>query len=105
VTRRATAAKPRRAGHPQTAPDQLVGGDIGPARAAPRAVRATRHRYRVGQRLRVLGGSYGGRSGSFCKIIALMPNEGGQFLYRIRSDAESFERVVPESDLQLPDLP
>ena len=40
------------------------------------------------------------RVAASCKVIALLPYEGhGALLYRIRSDAEAFERVVAEADL------
>jgi hypothetical protein len=101
VTRRLPAKKARRAGRPQSAPDQIVGGEVGAHRAAPRVLRPLgHHRYRVGQRLRVLGGgNHWSRLGGYCKVLALMPHEGGQFLYRIRSEVESFERIVAEGDL------
>jgi hypothetical protein len=100
VTRR-SAVKPRRAGHPQSAPDQVVGGQVGPPRAPAREFRPTsKHRYHVGQRLRLLGGgSAWSRSGGACKVIAQMPSERGTFHYRVRSEVESFERVVAEADL------
>jgi hypothetical protein len=101
ITRRATSKKARRAGRPQSAPDQVVGGAIGLPRPAARALRPLdHHRYHIGQRLRVLGGgNHWSRLGGYCKVLALMPHEGGPFLYRIRSEIESFERVVAEADL------
>jgi len=107
VTRRA-ATKPRRAGHPQTAPDQVVGGGVAPARApGPRhAAPEAHHSYVVGQRLRVLGGGpIWGRQGAFCHVVALMPHDSGPFLYRVRSEVENFERVVAEGDLTIPEMP
>lgn len=106
VTRRDTGRKSRRAGHPQLAPDQHVGGHVGPARREVRLVPDRPvHRFRVGQRLRVLGGgTHWARSGGYCRVVALMPHESGPFLYRIRSELESFERVVAETDLS-PELP
>jgi hypothetical protein len=107
ATRR-MGTKPRRGGHPANAPDQVVGGSIGPYRKAA-AIASTppaSHRYRIGQRLRLLGGgATWARQSGYCKVIALMPHEAGVFLYRVRSDIESFERVVAESDLRLPEAP
>jgi hypothetical protein len=59
------------------------------------------HRYHVGERLRLGHGGYSvARIAASCKIVALLPYEGhGTLLYRIRSDAEAFERVVSEGDL------
>jgi hypothetical protein len=108
VTRRAPQKKARRAGHPQIAPEDIgVGGKVGPLRSQPRPARATaHHRYHIGQRLRLMGGgSTWARSSGGCKVIALMPHEGGAFYYRVRSETESFERIVAEADLALPELP
>ena len=72
----------------------------GPAR--PRRVAAQPiHRYRVGERLRVNGGGHSvARQAGGCKVVALLPYEGyGALLYRVRTDTESFERIVAESDL------
>lgn len=59
------------------------------------------HRYRVGERLRLLNpGIRFARAGAYCQVLALMPYEGrGSLLYRVRSESESFERVVAEPDL------
>lgn len=71
-------------------------------RQAPRPVLAQpTHRYRVGERLRMgNGGNVLARASAACKVISLLPYEGrGPLLYRVRSDAEAFERVVAEADL------
>jgi len=59
------------------------------------------HRYHVGERLRLGGGGYSvARVAASCKVVSLLPYEGqGALLYRVRSDAEAFERVVAEGDL------
>ncbi|MBN9306045.1 MAG: hypothetical protein BGO82_00560 [Devosia sp. 67-54] len=59
------------------------------------------HRYGVGERLHMGGGGYTtARVASSCRIVALLPYEGhGPLLYRVRSDAEAFERVIAEIDL------
>jgi hypothetical protein len=59
------------------------------------------HRYRVGDRLRMNGGGHSvQRAASGCKVIGLLPYEGyGALLYRVRSETESFERIVAEADL------
>lgn len=107
-TKRPVAAKPRRAGRPQVAADDTnVGGKVGAGRTVATAPRpAQRHRYHVGQRLRLLGGgSTRARADGGCKVVSLMPHEGGAFYYRVRSETENFERVVAEADLVTPDLP
>lgn len=62
---------------------------------------APTHRYHIGERLRLGGGGYSvARVAAVCKVLALLPYEGrGSLLYRVRSDAEAFERVVSEADL------
>ena len=69
-----------------------------PRQAAPRP---PLHRYRSGERLRMgNGGNIVSRAASYCTIVSLLPYEGrGALLYRVRSDAEAFERVVAEADL------
>jgi hypothetical protein len=105
VTRRAPQKKARRAGHPQVAPEEYAPGKVGAPRAQPRPVRPSSHRYHVGQRLRLMGGgSTWTRSSGGCQVVALVPHEGGAFYYRVRSETESFERIVAETDLSLPDL-
>ncbi len=42
------------------------------------------------------GGYSVARIAAFCKVLALLPYEGrGPLLYRVRSDNESHERIVP----------
>ena len=59
------------------------------------------HRFRVGERLHMSnGGNIMARTGAACKVVFLMPYEGrGPLQYRVRSDAEAFERIVAEADL------
>ena len=75
-----------------------AGDETAPARqAAPRAL----HRYRASERLRMgNGGNLVSRAASYCTVVALLPYEGhGARRYRVRSEAEAFERVVAEGDL------
>lgn len=62
-----------------------------------------KHRFASGQRVRLRptrGGMSAG-NGSF-KIIAALPIErAGEIRYRIKSEAETFERVADESTLSL----
>jgi hypothetical protein len=58
------------------------------------------HKYKVGQ----LVDYYAGRSGvpassRAYQVIRLLPFEGGDLLYRIKSSGETFERVAREQDL------
>ena len=71
------------------------------ARTAAAAAQTPRHLYSVGQRVRMLGGgNRWARVESLCRIVVLMPHESGPPMYRVRSEAESYERVVAEIDLQ-----
>lgn len=101
ISRRGDVRKPRRAGRPQIAPDDGIGGTVGePRRVADPLNVHSSHRYCVGQRLRLLGGGRAwARAEGWCKVTALMPHEGGAVLYRVRSEAEHYERVVSEDDL------
>lgn len=60
----------------------------------------SRHRYRIGQVVdfkpsRLAMPSSGGEY----KVVRLLPREGGDLLYRIKSPIETFERVACESEL------
>lgn len=102
VTRRSIAGKPRKASQTQAAPTDRMAE--APRRHAATEADAPQHRYGVGQRLKLLGsGRYWARSAGLCQVVALLPHEGGPLLYRVRSEAESFERVVPEADLVTPE--
>jgi hypothetical protein len=70
-------------------------------RAARPVQAAPVHSFRVGDRLRMGSGGYSvARIAATCKVVALLPYEGhGALLYRVRSDAEAFERVVAEAVL------
>ena len=58
------------------------------------------HKYSIGQNVRYTSGPFGrfGAGGSF-KIVKLLPQEGDEQQYRIKSAAEAFERVAKESQL------
>jgi hypothetical protein len=58
------------------------------------------HRYKVGARLKMQdGGNNFSRQGSTCRVTFILPFEGTQLLYRVKSELEAFERVVTEADL------
>jgi hypothetical protein len=62
-----------------------------------------KHRFATGQRVRLrpARSALPASSGSF-KIIAALPIErAGEIRYRIKSEAESFERIADESTLSL----
>jgi len=59
-----------------------------------------RHRYKVGQAVDFTPGRWGlPASSREYKVLRLLPFEGGDLLYRIKSAAETFERVAKESEL------
>lgn len=79
-----------------------IGVSLSPLASRPRRTTpAPQHRYQVGESLRMNGGGYSvARQAAGCKVVAILPYEGhGALLYRVRSDTESFERVVSEADL------
>jgi hypothetical protein len=58
------------------------------------------HKYKVGQAVDLTPGRWGfPASAREYKILRLLPSEGGELLYRIKSAAETFERVAKESEL------
>ncbi|HVZ54249.1 MAG TPA: hypothetical protein VG986_19960 [Pseudolabrys sp.] len=69
------------------------------APAAPAApVRG--HRYSVGETVYYTSPSFGraAASGSYT-VVKLLPSEGDDYQYRIKSSGEAFERVAKESQL------
>lgn len=89
ISRGPTRLRPVAAGE-MLPPRRLVQDNTAPAR----------HRYKVGAKLRMNnGGNSLARQASYCKVVFILPFEGGQLLYRVKSELESFERVVAEVDL------
>ncbi len=60
------------------------------------------HRFKVGQTVRYSSSALRrfGSSSSF-KIVMLLPSEGDQQQYRIKSPGEAHERIAKESELNL----
>jgi hypothetical protein len=58
------------------------------------------HKFHVGQTVYFNSGPVGraSSSGSY-KVIRLLPSEGDDYQYRIKSAGEAFERVAKESQL------
>ncbi len=101
VTRRDAIAKARRTNRPETH-DDAQAPTINEFRRQQPLATTTRpmHRYRVGQRLAMARGSRDiARAFAACLVTALVPHETGPLLYRVRSETESFERIVDEIDL------
>lgn len=58
------------------------------------------HRFKVGQTVRYTSGPYGrGSASGLYQVTQLLPPEGDDQQYRIRSASEPHERVVKESQL------
>ena len=58
------------------------------------------HKYTVGETVQYTAGAYSRTrtSGSF-QVVKLLPSEGDENLYRIKSEGEPYERVAKESQL------
>ena len=62
--------------------------------------RTGRHKFKVGQVVDYNPGRTGMPPSSWqYKIVRLLPPEGSDLLYRIKSSGETFERVAKERDL------
>jgi len=59
------------------------------------------HKYKVGQLVEFSPSGWLGvpTSGRQYEVVRLLPVEAGQFLYRIKSKVEAFERTAKESEL------
>jgi hypothetical protein len=101
VTRRQAVGKAKRAAE-APAGDSASGSAIAEFRRQQpqQATMHPVHRFRIGQRLTMARGSRDiARAAALCQVVALLPHETGPLLYRVRSELESFERVVDEADL------
>jgi hypothetical protein len=60
------------------------------------------HKFKVGQTVEYARSHIGMvPSARAYKVMQLMPNEGGEKLYRIKAITEVFERVARESELSI----
>jgi len=58
------------------------------------------HRFKVGQSVSFASGPFGRGTEGIYKVTQLLPPEGGDYQYRIKSASEPHERVVKESELE-----
>jgi hypothetical protein len=59
------------------------------------------HKYNVGQTVYYTSGMVGRHSGSGSyRVVKLLPADGSDFQYRIKSMSEAYERVAKESQLE-----
>ena len=57
------------------------------------------HKFKVGQSVSFSTAFFGGSTSGIYTIMQLLPPEGDEFQYRIKSAAEPHERVAKESQL------
>jgi hypothetical protein len=58
------------------------------------------HKYTVGQTVQYTAGAFGrSRTGGSFQVVKLLPSDGDENLYRIKSAGEPYERVAKESQL------
>jgi hypothetical protein len=58
------------------------------------------HKFKIGQSVSFTSGPFGRTSANdIYKIVQLLPREGDDYQYRIKSANEPHERVVKESEL------
>lgn len=91
---RAPSIAPQSAGkmmHTHSPPVQPVVGS---------EIRIMAHKYRVGETVYYTSPTFGraAASGSYT-VVKLLPSEGDDYQYRIKSSGEAFERVAKESQL------
>jgi hypothetical protein len=59
----------------------------------------SQHKFKVGQVVAYNPGRLGMSASREYKVLRLLPAEGGELLYRIKSIGETFERVAKEREL------
>jgi len=60
----------------------------------------TRHKFKIGQPVEFAPARPGmPTAGRQYEIVRLLPVESGEFLYRVKSKGETFDRVAKESEL------
>ncbi len=77
---------------------RTVSPPVQPMAAHEVAIRA--HKYRVGETVYYTSPTFGraAATGSYT-VVKLLPSEGDDYQYRIKSSGEAFERVAKESQL------
>jgi len=113
VTRKSTSAKPSVA-KPTPTPKTVVSASVmmvaaeammirtasPPVQPAAPDVPVYPHKYRVGEVVYYTSPSFGraAATGSYT-VVKLLPSDGDDYQYRIKSSGEAFERVAKESQL------
>ena len=66
-----------------------------------RSTRVNTHKFSVGQTVYFTGAMMGRASAtSGYRVVRLLPPDGGDYQYRIKSVGEAYERVAKESQLE-----
>jgi hypothetical protein len=66
-----------------------------------RSTRVSAHKFTVGQTVYFTGAMLGrANAGGGYRVVRLLPPDGGDFQYRIKSATEAYERVAKESQLE-----
>jgi len=64
-------------------------------------MRMTTHRFRVGQKVQLSRGyPFRMAADGFYEVVRQLPDNAGEFYYRIKSSREAHERVAKESELE-----
>jgi hypothetical protein len=99
--KRAKAAAPAKAA-PVAQPKRMLARPkptLLPAIMAP--VAATLHKFRIGEAVHLTAGVFArGGAGSVYKVTQLLPSDGDEQQYRIKSATEPHERVAKQSQLE-----
>lgn len=98
---RVPVGKVARAIHPPGAPTKMIrtpSPPVQPVAAHDIPIRA--HKYQVGETVYYTSPTFGraAATGSYT-VVKLLPSEGDDYQYRIKSSGEAFERVAKESQL------
>jgi hypothetical protein len=104
--RSAPAPKPKKHASPSVAPEpapetiRTASPPMQPAAAPAPALPLPAHRYSVGETVYYTSPSFGraAANGNYT-VVKLLPSEGDDYQYRIKSNGEAFERVAKESQL------
>jgi len=102
---RNSRADPRR-GLPSLAERQRTNFLVEPAktergleREGPERLTNARHRFHMGQNVRMSLGAMQRGKLIPCKIVRLLPFEGMRYQYRVKGTDEAFERIAEEHEL------
>jgi len=95
---RKTAARAPSAVKPSSKMIRTFSPPVQPVAAHEVSVRA--HKYRIGETVYYTSPTFGraAATGSYT-VVKLLPSEGDDYQYRIKSSGEAFERVAKESQL------